>query len=230
MSQAMRLFRDRRDAGRQLAAELRRFRDARPIVLGLPRGGVPVAYEVARELGAPLDVCVVRKLGAPIQPELGIGAVAEDDAVYVDRGTMEMVGVSEAELASLIEDKQAEVEARVSKFRRGAPPLDVRGRTVIVVDDGVATGGTARAALQTLRVRGASRVVLAVPVGSMDTLEALASVADEVVCLSPQEVFLAVGIWYEDFTQTTDEDVVELLELARRERERFVSASPRPPA
>jgi putative phosphoribosyl transferase len=215
-----RLFQDRFDGGRQLARELTRYRDAAPVVLGLPRGGVPVAYEVARELDAPLDVCVVRKIGAPIQPELGIGAVSEDGVVHVDRGTMRMVDVSEEELASLVAEKRAEVADRVRRFRRGAPPIDVRGRTVIVVDDGVATGGTARAALQTLRARGAGRVVLAVPVGASSTLGELASIADEIVCPHPEDEFFAVGLWYEDFAPTTDEDVVELLDRARAERAR----------
>lgn len=214
------LFRDRVDGGRQLAAHLISYRDVSPLVLGLPRGGVPVAYEVAKELGAPLDVCVVRKIGAPIQPELGIGAVAEDGAVYVDRNAKAMVGVSDEELAELVALKKREVEERVRRFRRGAPPLDVRGKTVIVVDDGIATGGTARAALQTLRARGAGRIVLAVPVAASESIEELASVADEIVCPYPEEVFFAVGLWYDDFTATTDDDVVALLERARAELER----------
>jgi putative phosphoribosyl transferase len=211
------LFRDRTDAGHELALRLRPYREASPVVLGLPRGGVPVAYEVARELGAPLDVCVVRKIGAPIQPELGIGAVAEDGAIHVDHDLQRRVRVSDAELAQLVKAKRAEVDDRVQRFRRGAAPVDVRGKTILVVDDGIATGGTARAALQTLRARGAARIVLAVPVGASDTLDELASVADEIVCLSPEEDFFAVGVWYDDFTPTTDDDVVELLDRARAE-------------
>jgi putative phosphoribosyl transferase len=214
------LFRDRASAGRELAEGLAAYRDASPVVLGLPRGGVPVAYEVARALDAPLDVCVVRKIGAPIQPELGIGAVAEENALYVDRDLMRRVGVSDHELTTLVARERAEVEDRARRFRRGAPPVDVRGRTVIVVDDGVATGGTARAALETLRARGAERVVLAVPVGAADSLDALASIADEVVALSSEEAFYAVGLWYDDFRTTTDHDVIELLDRARSERER----------
>jgi putative phosphoribosyl transferase len=217
------LFQNRADAGRQLAAQLRSYRDTSPLVLGLPRGGVPVAYEVARELGAPLDVCVVRKIGAPIQPELGIGAVSEDNALHVDTETMEAVGVSEEELARLVAAKRAEVEERVRKFRRGEPPLDVQGRTVIVVDDGIATGGTARAALQTLRARGAGRIVLAVPVAASQSIDELASAADEIVCLYPEDYFFAVGLWYEDFTTTTDDDVVDLLDRARAEHARTES-------
>jgi putative phosphoribosyl transferase len=157
----------------------------------------------------------VRKLGAPIQPELGIGAVSEDGAIHVNQRTMELVGVSEEELASIVTAKRAEVEERVRKFRRGEPPIDVRGRTVIVVDDGIATGGTARAALQTLRARGAGRIVLAVPVAATQSVEELGPFADELVCLHPEEEFFAVGLWYDDFTPTTDDDVVELLARAR---------------
>jgi len=214
------LFQDRTDGGRQLATRLLAYGDASPIVLGLPRGGVPVAYEVAHALGAPLDVCVVRKIGAPIQPELGIGAVSEEGSLYVNPDTMSAVGVTDEELSELVALKRAEVEERVRKFRRGAPPLDVRGKTVIVVDDGIATGGTARAALQTLRARGAGRIVLAVPVAATESLEELAQIADETVCLHSEEPFHAVGLWYEDFTTTTDDDVVELLDRARSEHAR----------
>lgn len=209
------LFRDRRDAGQRLASHLGAYRPASPLVLGLPRGGVPVAYEVARVLEAPLDVCVVRKLGAPMQPELGLGAVGEDGVVYVDRDTTDRLGVTEEELDEILRAERAAIDAQVSRFREGAPPLDVRGKTVIVVDDGVATGGTARAALETLRARGAGALVLAVPVGASETLDELAAVADEVVCLHPEETFYAVSPWYEDFTPTTDEDVIELLARAR---------------
>ena len=213
------LFRDRRDAGQKLVGHLRRYADRDPVVLGLPRGGVPVAYEVARALShAPLDVCVVRKIGAPIEPELGIGAVAEDNALWVNRRAMALVGVSEKELRRLVAEKKAEVEDRVKQFRQGAPPIDVRGRVVLVVDDGIATGGTARAAIETLRARGAGRVVLAVPVGAAESLAELASIADEVVCPHAEDAFYAVGQWYEDFQATTDDDVVELLQRARAER------------
>ncbi len=226
-----RLFEDRTDAGRQLAARLGAYRDESPVVLGLPRGGVPVAYEVARELDAPLDVCVVRKIGAPIQPELGIGAVSEEGVVYVDRRAQRMVGVSDVELAQLVAQKRREVDERVRRFRRGRPPVDIRGRTVIVVDDGIATGGTARAAVQALRLRGASKIVLAVPVAASDSLDELAPIVDAIVCPYPQEIFYAVGLWYEDFTPTTDDDVVELLERASAEREeRAAWGASRPPA
>jgi putative phosphoribosyl transferase len=222
---AHKLFRDRVDAGRQLALRLAEFRKEAPVVLGLPRGGVPVAYEVARSLDAPLDVCVVRKIGAPGQPEFGVGAVAEDGVVYIQRETLRYLGIVESDLADDIAAQQAEVEQRTRRFRRGRAAVDVRDHTVIVVDDGVATGGTARAALQTLRSRGAARVILAVPVGASDTLDELATVADEVVCLRPREQFRAVSLWYEDFEPTTDEEVITLLARAERDHDR----SKRPP-
>jgi len=212
------LFRDRTDAGRQVAARLGAYRRADPVILGLPRGGVPVAYEVANALDAPLDVCVVRKVGAPIQPELGVGAVAEEGALYVNRDAVSALDISSAELDALVREKRAEVEERVRRFRGGAPPEDVAGRTVIIVDDGVATGGTARAAIQAMRARGAGTIVLAVPVGASETLDELAAIADEIVCLHPEEAFYAVSPWYEDFTATTDDDVADILERARSER------------
>jgi putative phosphoribosyl transferase len=213
-----RLFRDRRDAGRQLATGLLRFRERAPVVLGLPRGGVPVAYEVARALDAPLDVCVVRKIGAPQQPELGIGAVAEGGATWLNRDAMAALGVGNAEIERLAEGQRREVEERVERFRRGSSPAVVRDKVVLVVDDGIATGGTARAAIETLRTRGASRVVLAAPVGAAESIRELLEIADEVVCPHAEERFFAVGQWYEDFFATSDDEVVALLDRARAER------------
>jgi putative phosphoribosyl transferase len=210
-----RLFYDREHAGRELAKRLAAYRDQSPIVLGLPRGGVAVAYEVARALGAPLDVCVARKLGAPIQPELGMGAVAEGGEVFLDPVIVDDVGASEAEVQQVVARKTAEVEDRCKRLRRGRPAPDVSGRVVLLIDDGVATGGTARAALRAIRRRGPRRLVLAVPVGSSQTLEALAPEADEIVCLSPQPELYAIGLWYEDFEPVEDHDVVALLERAR---------------
>ncbi|WP_146655650.1 phosphoribosyltransferase family protein [Labilithrix luteola] len=213
------LYQDRVEAGRVLAKELRKNRrNLAPnvLVLGLPRGGVPVAYEVARALDAPLDVCVVRKIGAPMEPEFAIGAVAEDGVEVVDRDTVRWLGIAEEQLEALVETGKAEVEERVIRFRHGAPK-DVRGMTVILVDDGVATGATARAALLTLRARGAGRLVLAVPVGASETLQELASEADEIVCPQPRDVFMAVGLWYDDFSETTDEDVMVLLQRAEND-------------
>ncbi|WP_437841526.1 phosphoribosyltransferase family protein [Sorangium sp. So ce1153] len=209
------LFRDRVDAGRRLAFALRRYRDEAPVVLGLPRGGVPVACEVARALKAPLDVWVVRKIGAPGYEELGLGAISEGGEVYLNEDVLAELGVPQEEVEEIVDRKAAEVEARVQRFRRGRPPPDLEGRTAIVVDDGIATGGTARAALRAVRRRGPRRLVLAVPVASATTLDALRPEVDEVVCLDADPHLLAIGAYYRDFSQTTDDDVVELLERAR---------------
>lgn len=207
-----RLFRDREQAGRELAKHLTRYREQSPIVLGLPRGGVSVAYEVARALDAPLDVWVVRKLGAPIQPELGMGAVAEGGEVFVDAQTVRDVGASEAEVKEAIVCKTAEVEERCKLYRGEREPPDVSGKTVLVVDDGIATGGTVRAALRAIRRRQPRRLVLAVPVAATDTLESLAREADEIVCLSSQPALYAIALWYESFEPVNDDGVVALLD------------------
>ncbi|AGP39550.1 phosphoribosyltransferase family protein [Sorangium cellulosum] len=209
------LFRDRVDAGRRLAFALRRYREEAPVVLGLPRGGVPVAHEVARALKAPLDVWVVRKIGFPGREELGLGAVSEGGEVYLNDEVLAELGAPPEEVAELVDRKAAEVEARVKRFRRGRPPPDFEGRTVIVVDDGIATGGTVRAALRGIRRRGPRRLVLAVPVASARTLASLRPEVDEVVCLDADPHLLAIGAYYQDFSQTTDDDVIALLDRAR---------------
>lgn len=211
-------FRDRKDAGRQLAAMLTRYQDESPWVLGLPRGGVPVAYEVAQALKAPLDVWVVRKVGAPGQPELGVGAVAEGGALFLDRRMVRSLGFSETEVMRTAEREAEEVAARVARFRGTHPPPELEGRTVIVVDDGVATGGTVRAAIQALRERRPGRIILAVPVGAVESLESLSELVDDLVCVYPAEYMMAVGEFYEDFRQTSDEEVRTLLSRAREER------------
>ena len=209
------LFADRVDAGQRLAMLLLPYRDESPIVLGLPRGGVPVAFEVARALKAPLDVLVVRKVGAPDQPELGLGAIAEGGALYLDHQLMRQVGASETEVAEIAERKAAEVVERVRLFRGARPQPDVRGRTVILVDDGIATGGTVHAAVKALRALEPRRIVLAVPVSSSQALDALAGEVDECVCVETSDHLGAIGLFYEDFTQTTDQEVVQLIERAR---------------
>lgn len=208
-------FRNRMDAGRQLAALLTHYRAESPLVLGLPRGGMPVAYEVARTLGAPLDVWVVRKVGAPGQPELGLGAVAEGGALFLDRGMMRSLGFSETEVMQAAEREADEVTARVARFRGAHPAPELQGRTVILVDDGVATGGTVRAAVRALRERRPGRIVLAVPVGAVESLDALRPEVDDIVCVHPAEFMMAVGEFYDDFRQTSDDEVQELLARGR---------------
>ncbi|WP_182909317.1 phosphoribosyltransferase family protein [Microbispora sp. H13382] len=219
------MFLDRHDAGVRLAEEMRRRAGAEDVVvLGLPRGGVPVAYEVAQTLGAPLDVIVVRKLGVPYQPELGFGAVGEGGVGVVNRDVVRLAHLSQAEMSAVEERERAEVERRARRFRGHRPPVDLAGRTVIVVDDGIATGGTARAACQVARARGASRLVLAVPVGARETVESLREDADEVICLDVPDHLYAIGFWYHDFSQTTDEQVVELLRRAASRHEATVGS------
>ena len=205
---------NRSDAGRRLAAQIPLLGGEDVLVLGLPRGGVVVAAEIARALNAPLDVWVVRKIGAPRQPELGIGALAEGGEVFLDPTVSRLVAASEDEVAAIAAREQIELDRRVRTYRRGRPPPSIEGRTVILVDDGIATGGTARAALHALRARRPKRLVLAVPVAAVDALEALAREADEVVCLQPAANLRSIGEWYGDFAQTSDEEVLALLESA----------------
>jgi putative phosphoribosyl transferase len=211
----LRRFRDRAEAGRELAGALREYA-GRPdvLVLGLPRGGVPVAYEVARELGAPLDVFVVRKLGVPFQPELAMGAIAGGGVRVLNEEVVAQAGVTEVEMARVEAREREELERRERLYRGGRPELDVEGRTVLLVDDGLATGSTVRAAIEALRRRGPARVVVAVPVAPRDTCAALRAVADEVVCLRTPALFLAVGSWYASFPPTRDEEIGDLLAAA----------------
>ena len=210
------LFQDRADAGRALARLLERYA-GRPdvVVLALPRGGVPVAFEVAAALRAPLDVLVVRKLGVPGHEEYAMGALAAGVRV-LDDALVRRLGLSPREVEAVVDAEQRELERRERLYRGEAPAPELAGRTVLVVDDGLATGSTMRAAVRAVRGRGPTRVVVAVPVGAADTCAALRDEADEVACVAAPEPFEAVGIWYEDFGQTGDDEVRALLARARR--------------
>jgi predicted phosphoribosyltransferase len=210
-------FRDRRQAGRKLADELRTRQEQGalpdPVVLALPRGGVTVAAEVAGVLHAPLDVLVVRKIGAPFQEELGVGAITGDEALF-DDDVLARLGLSRGELTPVVERERTELRRREGLYREGRPAPDLRGRTVIVVDDGLATGVTARAALRSVWRRAPRRVVLAVPVGAAEAVLVLRGEADDVICLHQPAHFKAVGLWYDDFQQLTDADVLDALRTA----------------
>ena len=210
-------FEDREDAGRRLAERLVRYRDERPVVFALPRGGVPVGYEISRSLRAPLDVFVARKLGAPGQPEFGIGAVAPGGVRVLNGNVVERLGIPADYLEAVTRKETAEVERRLRHFRGGRPEPEVRGRIVILVDDGLATGVTARAAVEALRRLGPRRLILAAPVCAAQTVELLGPEVDELVCLAAPADLGAIGFWYRNFEQTSDEEVIELLERARRE-------------
>lgn len=206
-------FSDRRDAGRRLAEAFEGRQLDRPVVLGLPRGGVPVAAELARALGAPLDVLVVRKLGLPRQPEVAMGAIGEHGARVLNDDVLRSGGVSDEQLAAVERRERAELESRVTRFRAGSPAVDLTGRTAVIVDDGVATGATARVACIVARELGAASVILATPVGAPDSIAEIAAMpeVDEVVCLSTPRGFMAVGMHYLDFSQTTDDEVRAIL-------------------
>jgi putative phosphoribosyl transferase len=213
-------FRDRREAGRLLAQRLDKYKGRDDLlVLALPRGGVPVAFEVARELLAPLDVLLVRKLGLPGHEELAIGAVATGGVRVLDQSLLLQFGISTETLERIAERERGELQRRERAYRGAAPPLEVRGKTALLIDDGLATGSSMRAAVAALRLRGPAAVVVAVPVAPVSTCAALRDEADDVVCARTPEPFAAVGQWYEDFTQTSDEEVRELLAAAGEPRD-----------
>jgi predicted phosphoribosyltransferase len=212
------IFRDRRDAGRRLAAELTNYADQNDVlVLALPRGGVPVAYEVARALHAPLDVFMVRKLGVPGYEELAMGAIATGGVRVLDEELVRMLYLPRDVIERVTAIEMTELERRERQYRGDRPAPDVRGRTVILIDDGLATGSTMRAAIAALKKEGAKRIVVAVPVAPPETCEALRAQVDDVVCAVTPEPFRAVGLWYGDFSQTTDEEVRDLLARAASE-------------
>ena len=209
-------FRDRAEAGRLLAELLRDYKGREDVVvLALPRGGVPVAYEVAEALGLPLDVFVVRKLGAPGHPELAMGAIASGGLVVLNKGVAAALGVDEAGVRRVIESELAELQRREALYRGTHDPPDVEGKTVILVDDGLATGSTMRAAALAVRRLSPARVVVAVPVAAEETCREFEDVVDEIICEVTPRPFHAVGLWYDDFSQTSDEEVREFLASAR---------------
>jgi putative phosphoribosyl transferase len=221
-------FHNRRDAGCKLAAELARdplCGGAKPVIVGLPRGGVPVAAEVARALGAPLAILAVRKLGAPGNPELGVGAIAQDGTAVLDERSARTVGMTQDRLDDTVVREVEELRRRVEQYQAGHRHLPLHGRTVIIVDDGLATGLTDLAAVRAIRKDGASRVIVAAPVGSSESLRVLRAEADCVVCLLTPRALLGVGMWYEDFSPVSDEEVVALLAEARAREEQPPSAS-----
>lgn len=224
---AERPFADRRDAGRKLARQLRSWGESKPVVIGIARGGLVVAYEVARQLDAPLDLTVVRKIGAPGNPEFAIGALAEDGSQLVDEQAVSHLGVTPGELTAATAQAQRELAGRLRRYRTLRPAISVQGRVVLLIDDGLATGSSARAAVQYLRRQHPARIIVAAPVGSREAVHDLADVCDEVECLLTPEPMLAVGYWYEAFDQTSDAEVAELLSLAQQAGERRLDAASR---
>lgn len=208
-------FRDRQDAGRQLAVRISALGLTAPVVVALPRGGVPVAAEVAKAIGAPLDVLVVRKIGAPQQRELGIGAVAEGGVVVALEELVRRLGVGQDQLEALRAEEESELDRRVHRYRGDRPMADVRGREVVLVDDGLATGVTALAAIEAMRRLGPGRLVLAVPVCAPDTARQLGSRVDDLVCVEQPTGFTAVGVHYTRFDQVPDDEVVAALDAGR---------------
>jgi putative phosphoribosyl transferase len=212
-------FKDRHHAGTVLAGQLRHLAGREDVVvLALPRGGVPVAFEVARALGAPMDVFVVRKLGLPVHPELAMGAIASGGVRVMNEDVVTRYRPTAGAIEAVTRAERTELERRERTYRNGHPAVSLEARTAVLIDDGLATGATMRAAVQAARMLRPAHVVVAVPVGAREACEALGEVADEVVCALTPEPFSAVGLWYEDFSQTTDEDVRELLTAYRVER------------
>ena len=208
-------FANRREAGVELAAPLQKYNAAgNLVVLALPRGGVPVAYEVARAFSAPLDVFLVRKLGVPGHEELAMGAIASGGVRVLNTDVVGWYGIPPEMIDAVARQEEAELQRRERAYREQRPPVAVAGRTVVLIDDGLATGSTMKAAVQAVRTQDPARIVVAVPVGAPDTCRELQSLADEVVCVKMPESFRAVGLWYRDFAQTTDDEVRQLLQLA----------------
>ena len=221
------IFKNRADAGRKLAAKLTRYADREDVlVLALPRGGVPVAYEVAKELKAPLDVFLVRKLGVPGQEELAMGAIASGGVRVVNEELVNYLGIPHEVIEGIAAVEQRELERRAVAYRDDRPPPDVKDRIVILIDDGLATGSTMRAAAASLRLQKPRRIVVAVPVSSPETCDEFRREVDEIVCAVTPQHFQGVGLWYDDFSQTSDEEVRELLKRAVQREQHVVSSAP----
>ena len=205
-------FHDRTEAGKLLAAQLGEYADRSDVwVLGLPRGGVPVAYEIAQALNLPLDICLVRKLGVPEQPELAMGAIASGDVMVLNHEVLKSLEISRLALQQVMDTEQQELERRDRAYRENRPKPDVQGKTVILVDDGIATSSTLRAAIATLRQKHPKEIVVAVPVAPISACESLRAIVDKIICLNTPEPLNSIGIWYVDFSQTSDQEVRHLL-------------------
>lgn len=210
-------FRNRQEAGKKLADRLMHYAGRSDVlVLALPRGGVPVGYEVARALDVPLDILLVRKLGVPGRPELAMGAIASGNSRVINEDVVQLLGIDPRTIATVAAKEQKELERREKEYRGNRPPLEIAGHTVILVDDGLATGATMRAAVMAIRTMGPRSIIVAVPTAPPDTCAAFDSLVDETICITTPEPFVGVGLWYEEFTQTTDEEVRDLLDRATR--------------
>lgn len=213
------LFKDRTDAGKQLAAALSQYTDKEnTIVLALPRGGVPIGYEVAKALHLPLDVFLVRKLGLPWQPELAMGAIALGGIIVYNQDVLSQVDLTQSDIDTVIQKEQKILDERNNKYRSGKAPLQVTGKTIILVDDGIATGATTRAAIKALKQEEPKKLVVAIPLAPPDTYQTICDESDEVICLEKPDPFYAIGAWYEHFDQTSDEEVIELLSKIDKEK------------
>jgi putative phosphoribosyl transferase len=205
------MFKDRKEAGRLLAKALSEYKDKNPVILAIPRGGVVVAYEVAKALNAPLDLIIPRKISAPDQPELAIGAVTEDGTTILNQDILQYLRVPDDYIKAEVKRQEEEIKRRIQKYLGDKPRVPIKGKIVILIDDGVATGATIRAAIASIRKRKPALIVLAIPVGPIDTIEELRKDADRVICLMTPEPFFAIGQFYENFEQTSDEEVIQIL-------------------
>jgi putative phosphoribosyl transferase len=209
------MFKDRKEAGRLLAKALSEYKDKNPVILAIPRGGVVVAYEVAKALNAPLDLIIPRKISAPDQPELAIGAVTEDGTTILNQDILQYLRVPDDYIKAEVKRQEEEIKRRIQKYLGDKPRVPIKGKIIILIDDGVATGATIRAAIASIRKRKPALIVLAIPVGPIDTIEELRKDADRVICLMTPEPFFAIGQFYENFEQTSDKEVIQILNKFR---------------